>query len=655
MSGHPNYLQDLLAAHLKAFLGPIDPVTLDLLQRQLVWHELPGGRALMTQGEPGDAMYVLVSGRLRVIIADDNGHERTVREVTRGQVVGEMSLFTDDPRSATLVAVRDSVLARLGKVEFDHLLATSSAVSIALTRQIIRRLQTEGRSSRLERPVAIGLLPISDSIGAPAAQALAERLAGELRRHGAVAVVDAARLEQRIGVPGITAHSETDAEATRRIAVSLDEIEAEHAFVLLLADNGPTPWTHCCSRHCDELLLLADADASPDWSATELECLAIRPARTDAAEILLLLHPADRRAPTRTAEWLQRRHLTAHLHLREGHAGDVARLARLVSRTAVGLVLAGGGARGAAHAGVYRALVERGVPVDVIGGTSMGAVFGAVMAFDASPRLVIDTFAEHFGNNPTGDYNLLPILSLIKGRRLRGMMESTEQSLSGHADLDIEDLWKTYYCVATNYSQAREQVLRNGPLVNAVMASCAIPGALPPVLHDGDLLCDGGMFNNFPADVMRGAWGVGRVVGVDLSFEQSHRIEVQRLPGSWEHLRDLLRRRHLRRYAAAVADPLPDERDVAVQQRAPGRVARADRSLHQAGAAQGRHAAVGQLREDGAAGLRAGVAGGGRRGRARLRRGARCRPVGALMPALAAPCPGRRSLIAWPTRTEEHR
>jgi NTE family protein len=593
MPVHPNYLQDLLAAHLKAFLGQVDPVVRDLLQRQLVWQELPGGQALMTQGEPGDAMYVLVSGRLRVIISDDKGHDRTVREITRGQVVGEMSLFTDEPRSATVVAVRDSVLARLGKAEFDRLLATSGAVSVALTRQVIRRLQTEARPSRLDRPVAIGLLPISAAIGALAVRTFAERLAAALRPLGRRRGGRCRVARRRIGVPGITAHAAGDAEATRRIAVSLDEIEAEHAFMLLLADNGPTPWTQCCSRQCDELLLLADADASPERSATERECLATRPARTDAAEILLLLHPAGCRSPCRTDDWLRGRRLTAHVHLRQEHAGDVARLARLVSRTAVGLVLAGGGARGAAHAGVYQALIERGVPVDVIGGTSMGAVFGAVMAFDASPRLVIDTFAEHFVNNPTGDYNLLPILSLIKGRRLRGMMERTEKSLSGRADLGIEDLWKTYYCVATNYSQAREQVLRSGPLVNAVMASCAIPGALPPVLHDGDLLCDGGMFNNFPADVMRAAWASAAVIGVDLSYEKSPPIEVQRLPGAWEHLCDLLRPRHPAPLPAAVADPLPDERDVAVQHGTPGRVARPDRSLHQAGAAE-----VGMLQWD---------------------------------------------------------
>ncbi len=250
----------------------------------------------------------------------------------------------------------------------------------------------------------------------------------------------------------------------------------------------------------------------------------------------------------RTAAWLRPRTLTVHVHLRAGHVGDIERLGRLVRRTATGLVLAGGGARGAAHAGVFKTLGERGVPVDVVGGTSMGAVLGAVIALDASPARVIETFAEHLGKKPTGDYNVLPLLSLSKWARLRGMMERTEKAFGGSADLDIEDLWKTCYCVATNCSQAREQVLRSGPLVNAGMASCAIPGALPPVLHEGDLLCDGGTFNNFPADVMRGVWGVGRVIGVDLSFDKPGGIEHQHLPGSWALWRDLLRPRRRRRY-----------------------------------------------------------------------------------------------------------
>ncbi|WP_236581941.1 cyclic nucleotide-binding domain-containing protein [Hydrogenophaga sp. BPS33] len=151
MSDRPAYLDALLRKHLHDFLGDLEPTAMARLIEQLTWLELPGGQPLMTQGEVGDAMYVLVSGRMRVTITGEDGEERAVRELTRGQVVGEMSLLTDDPRSASVVAARDSVLVRLGKSEFNQLLATSAAVSIALTRQIVRRLQSPRYAGRRGR------------------------------------------------------------------------------------------------------------------------------------------------------------------------------------------------------------------------------------------------------------------------------------------------------------------------------------------------------------------------------------------------------------------------------------------------------------------------------------------------------------------------
>ncbi len=541
-----HHLDALLRQHLRQFLGPVEPETLDLLMAQLTWVELAGGETLMRQGEPGDAMYLIVSGRLRTYIADEDGQQRMVREVARGQVVGEMSLFTDEPRSATLVAIRDTALVRLGKADFRTLLATSGAMSVALTRQIIQRLQTEGRRSAMDRPVTIGLLPVSAGVQL---QPLAEALAQALSVHGRVALVNAARLDADLATPGLSQRPPDDAQANRSVAVHLDEIEAAHDFVLLVSDEQPTPWTTRCSRHCDELYLVADADQPAQLHPIEAACLAHRPPRTDAAELLVLLHPADRRAPTGTAAWLNRRPLAGHVHLRPSLPRDMARLARLISRNAVGLVLAGGGARGLAHLGVYRALQERGIEVDVVSGTSMGAVMAAYVATDQGATAVLANARQMFKVNPTGDFNLLPLMSLIKGRRLRRIVGQALQDMTGDAAVHTEDLWKTCYAVATNYSQAREEVLLRGPLREALLASIAIPGALPPVVHQGDLLCDGGTFNNFPVDVMRGLRGVGRVIGVDLSFKKSRPIDNPVVPSSWALLRDRLRpkqRRHFR-------------------------------------------------------------------------------------------------------------
>jgi NTE family protein len=239
--------------------------------------------------------------------------------------------------------------------------------------------------------------------------------------------------------------------------------------------------------------------------------------------------------------------VTDHVHVRPAVDADMARLARIESHTAVGLVLAGGGARGLAHLGVYRALVERGIDVDYVGGTSIGAIMAALVASSNAPSRVIDVARKWFSINPTGVFNLLPVLSLIKGRRLRRAIDGGIGDLWGF-EPDVRDLWKNCFCIASNYSQARESVIRSGNLGKALRASLAIPGALPPEVHQGDLLCDGGTFNNFPVDVMKHQRGVGCVIGVDLSTHKARRLEHEEVPGTWSLLRDRLRPRARRRY-----------------------------------------------------------------------------------------------------------
>lgn len=554
----------LLTQHLRGFLGDIEPAALALLRERLTWVEIAGGHTLIEQGAPGDSMYLSISGRLRAYVRDDDGVPRMVREMGRGQVIGEMSLYTDEPRSASVVAIRDSVLVRLDRAHFAELLALSPQVSTALTRQIIHRLQTQHQPSTAPRghaargaarnsaddrnpvplPVTISLLRISEGIDQ---RRFADRLAAQLASKGRVIVLDAAAVDVALAEPGAANGQASDVALNRRISLLLDNIEAEHEFVLLLADPVPSPWTRRCCRHGDELLLLADATKPALLHAIETDWLAQRPSHAEAAEILVLLHPADSRCPRDTRAWLARRPLTTHVHIRPELERDMARLARIESRSAVGLVLAGGGARGFAHLGVFKALQERSIEVDFVGGTSIGAVMAALVAADQPLDGTTAITRRAFRINPTGDFNWLPLISLIGGRRLRQIVGRAMTDLLGFAP-DVEDLWKNYYCIATNYSQAREQVIGSGPLLEALLASTAIPGALPPAIVDGDLLCDGGTFNNFPVDIMRKLRGVGTVIGVDLNARKPRRMAFDKVPGTWALLRDRLRPRRLRRY-----------------------------------------------------------------------------------------------------------
>ncbi len=531
----------LLQQHLRELLPAADAAVLDDLRRRMTWVELAGGATLMTQGEPGDAMYVVVSGRLRAYVDDGDGLPRLVREMGRGHIVGEMALLTGEPRSATVVAIRDSVLARLDRSDFDALIAGSAQAPVALARVMVHRVRTEPHQSRFAAPVTMALLPISDGVDAAD---VARRLAAALGAFGPVAVVDGAQARDACGLPDAWPD---DAAARRRLAIHLDALEARHAFVLLVGDAAPTPWTALCSRHGDELLLLADATQPPALHAVERELLLGPAPRTEAAQLLVLLHPAEARVPHGTRAWLRRRPVTDHVHVRPALERDIARLARLLTRTAVGLVLAGGGARGLAHLGVVRALHEAGVEFDCVGGTSIGAIMAACAATDLPLPEVTAAAREAFLARPTSDYNWLPLLSLIRGRRLRRVVERAIARLLG-AGADLEDLWKGTFVVASNFSRASEEVIAHGALDRALLASCAIPGALPPVLHDGDLLCDGGTFNNFPVDVMRARRGVGRVIGVDLNPGKVRHVDLDELPGTWALLRDRWRARARRRY-----------------------------------------------------------------------------------------------------------
>jgi len=541
------YHEELLNRLLPAALGHLDEQSLAALLPCLTWVTLAGGQTLMAQGEAGDALYLLVSGRLRAYgdVAPDG--RRLVGEITRGEIVGELSLLTDEPRMATVLAIRDSLLVRLAKADFDALIGSDASVARTLTRQVVRRLKAPAAAVQYPRPTTLALLAVSDGV---ALSVFAQGLARQLAAFGRVEVVDAARVRQAM-------RTATADDAARQTTLLLDGIEARSEFVLLLADAGPSDWTARCCRDADELLLLADATQAPCLHAIETACLSAdadsdipstsTQAVARAAQILVLLQPEQALSPRGTRAWLDRRPVAGHLHVRPGRDDDLARLARFLNRSATGLVLAGGGARGIAHLGVLRALHEQGIAIDCVGGTSIGAVMAAYVASDRSLDAVMANARRAFETGPTGDFSPMPWLSVFRGRRLRRILETAVHDLMGF-DGDVEDLWKPHFSVVTNYSQACAQVLRRGRLVQVLLAGTSIPGALPPVLHEGELLCDGGSFNNFPVDEMRAQRGVGTVIGIDLNTRQPLRVDLAELPSGWALFMDQWRPPRKRRY-----------------------------------------------------------------------------------------------------------
>ena len=246
----------------------------------------------------------------------------------------------------------------------------------------------------------------------------------------------------------------------------------------------------------------------PPSCSRSTAALAAAPAKTQAERWLAVIQPAGAARPTGGGELADLLGVERVVHVREGTPPDLHRLARLVSGRATGLVLGGGGARGFAHLGVWRALVELGIDVDAIGGASIGAPLGAAMALQLKPDELVTMSTELFRG--LLDYTV-PIVSLVKGRRISRNIATVFDGI------DLRDLWLPFFCVSTNITRSRLEVHDRGDAATAIRASVALPGILPPVTVGGDLLVDGGVLNNLPCDVMRATGTVGHLIAVDLA------------------------------------------------------------------------------------------------------------------------------------------
>ncbi|HEX7708273.1 MAG TPA: patatin-like phospholipase family protein [Thermoanaerobaculia bacterium] len=534
--------RDTLASCLTEVFGRIDDTFIDAAVERMHWRELAGGETLMKAGDPTAGVYFVISGRLRVYVTRD-GVTSVVGEIGRGETVGEMSVLTGDPVSATVVTVRNTVLGHTTPEAFNDLLNRYPQLAIHMARVIANRLKHASNRPRVRKPSTICLLAITDGVDLPA---FATGLTRKLDRWGVTTMETRETIDERFG-KGAADNEERDSDVYHQVSTWLDDVEFWNEFTVLVASGENREWTRRCLRTADEVFLVARSNAPAVVHPLETELCIGTDSLTGARQTLVMLHDVSTTHPTGTPAWLDRRSVDAHFHVRPTEDSDMARLARIVSGNAIGLVLAGGGARGFAHLGVYKALEEAGIEVDFVGGTSIGSTMAAYISFDHRADTLIGFARKAFAGNPTGDLNLFPILSLMKGKRVRHATVQGIIDATGMHDVDMADSWRTMYCVASNYSAAREMVIVRGRLDRALRASLSIPVALPPVIWGGELLIDGAIFNNFPTDVMAKI-GAKRIIGVDLSRRAARRHEMEELPSTWQLLWDRLRGRKRRRF-----------------------------------------------------------------------------------------------------------
>ena len=488
-----------LAIFAARAFGTQDPGLISELSRTCEWLRVAGGEVVFKQDDEADAAYVILSGRVDVTATTIEGEEKRLAELGPGEVFGELGLIDSAPRAATVTTHRDCLLVRFPRPVFELLMDRRPRQMVEIARAIVRR------TTNSSRPSPGGLvISVAGASGLDASR-FTEDLVGQLALLETTTHLSPDRIDGILDRPGASEVGSGDPGEIRLIRL-LQESELSSSVLVLETGRTQTNWSQRALRQSDRVVVVSspEPDATERLAAAGLFSLA--PPR--ARRVLLVVHEAAASHPSGSARLKGDTGADELIHVRHHDTADLARVARLISGHAYGLVLGGGGARGFAHIGVYQALTELGVPIDLVGGSSIGSVFAATIASELSPEQVTKLSEQFFRG--VLDYTI-PVVSLVKGERI---MKSIDGVWRG---IDIEDLWRGFFCISTNLTRSRPQVHRTGSVSHALRASVAIPGVIPPVPWGDDLLVDGGVLDNLPVGPMREMLPFGTIMAVDVA------------------------------------------------------------------------------------------------------------------------------------------
>ncbi|WFC97520.1 hypothetical protein MYAM1_000234 [Malassezia yamatoensis] len=543
----------------------------------LDWQQVDAGQVIFREGDVSDSFYIVINGRLRAITERrGDGSIEIVSEYSQGDSAGELDMITKSPRTKTLHSIRDSEVARMPTTLFNAISIWHPPITIQISRIIARRVRREmderQRNSLLSLPKhisgvndlgrsttnfkTVALLPTTAQVPIiDFARRLQETFAATIT--GSTVFLNQSSVMQALGKHAFKRMGKL------KLAGWLANQEQNHRLVLYVVDTTVgSLWAQTSIRQADCILLVGFGD---DPRVGEFERLLLS-IKTTARKELVLLHPERSVVPGTTREWLKPRPwVSAHHHIempglkrptatstastttssgdprpvkalrslkqrletrigrvksqaptatsRPPHLTDFARLARRLCGTSIGLVLGGGGARGSAHIGALRALEERGVPIDLVGGTSIGSFVGGLYARDGA-AVSSHGRAKRFAGRMASLWRFItdatyPLVSYTTGHEFnRGIFKC-------FADTHIEDMWLPFFCNTTNITWSRMEVHFSGYAWRYIRGSMTLAGLVPPLIDEGNMLVDGGYTDNLPVSIML-AMGARNVIAVDV-------------------------------------------------------------------------------------------------------------------------------------------
>lgn len=517
---------------------------------------------IYAQGTPPDCFYGLVSGRVRVFTGPLSGKHETLEVLHRGDYFGMTSILTNEPHSVTTQAVNDSILVKIKRPDFEQILKLIPEVAIHLSTTLSRRLRQKdlpvkrvfestmisvysplkgsGRTTYAvnlaaslhketgKRVILLDISPGGDNVTRALGQ---EKAHAPLELRGAA--FDPARIGSAIAKhPSIgfdTLNIVHDANVTSdvtHITPLLSHLTNLYHFVI-------TDLPHQMDRTVFKALVQADlihlvCDATGEHLAATAKVIQelSRTIQQAAARVKVVVNEGTGEVEElergRILDWkvyatlpsvqapTAPGHPMALAHPDWEYSRAVRRVSREIGEVLVGLVLGSGAAMGLSHIGILRVIERENIPIDIVAGSSIGALLGVFWAAGLS-SMDLEKLAGEF-KTKASLFKLadpgIPKFGILMGSQVT-------RFLARHmGDKTFRDLKVPAKVVAVDYARRQVVVLDEGPVVPAIRASVAIPAIFDPIRIRGRWLIDGGVLDPVPVDVLT-QMGVHKVIAVN--------------------------------------------------------------------------------------------------------------------------------------------
>tara|TARA_S200000501_G_scaffold155619_1_gene146821 strand:- start:11841 stop:14078 length:2238 start_codon:yes stop_codon:yes gene_type:complete len=484
---------------------------------------LPDKTKLFELGEESDSLYFIVSGLLKAYVPIKT-ELKEVGQIYEGEVIGEMGIISNEPRSATVYATRRSIVFKISKSDTSKLMMKYPRVLLQFASKIADRLRLT--SSKPEGTDIYSLLSLS--IGEK--QELNKNSIGKALNKSIASISSCYFLSKDL-VNDLLSVKNINKELSARADYApledlLFKLCENYRYLILCCDMDFTPWTSWCLSYSETSIYTVNPSIGINNENLIYEIKKEDkqvPGHLHDEKHLMIYHESRDIIPQDTHKFFDAiTPIKKHYHIALDDPKDIDRVSRTLIGKSIGLCLAGGGAKGNAHIGVYKALLENNIPVDVVCGTSAGGIVASLIAFGHSPNKIIELLKESYSRKIFKEYTL-PYSSIIATKKV----VEDAKLISGNRN--IEDLWLPLFMCSVNISTSELVVHDHGPIWKATRATSALPGILLPVIQGNSLLVDGGLINNMPGDILVNRYG-GKLISVSVNPKKDLLAEFDEFP-----------------------------------------------------------------------------------------------------------------------------